>query len=444
MKLPLQKFSPSRWEIRISLTALLFLLTVGSVQAESPLVNVRPVAPGGIAIDWSHSFDAAEGITLERENPAFTWVFVALNNTFIDLGLQPAHIYKYRVCAKYAQTFDCAPWLAAQTLPPPPPDSPLEVPRFTNVSASPNSVTVNWESSTAYDFYQVRWAENGHGDAQNKVKGKSFTANVLNQDTGTYHFIIQGCHSGLIGSGCSRFSAPIEVSTHVPPPPPPPPPSIGVIYGVTLNDDLLWYRPAGQNDGSFMLASNEGKEVGTGWNFKQVFSGSYGVIYAITPIVQTISATGGGPGMGGHIKTTGGDLLWYRHEGRNDGSFRWASTEGKKVGQGWNFKQVFSGGDGVIYGIKDNGDLLWYRHEGRNDGSFRWAPNSANKVGQGWNFKQVFSGGNGVIYGTADNGDLLWYRHEGRNDGGFRWAPNAGKKVGTGWFKFNIKQIFHD
>ncbi|MFE1744058.1 tachylectin-related carbohydrate-binding protein, partial [Coleofasciculus sp. H7-2] len=96
-----------------------------------------------------------------------------------------------------------------------------------------------------------------------------------------------------------------------------------------------------------------------------------------------------------------GDLKWYRHDGRADGTFRWTAGDGgKKVGTGWNFKQVFSGGDGIIYGIKDNGDLMWYRHDGRADGTFRWtAGDGGKKVGTGWNFKQVFSGGDGIIYG---------------------------------------------
>jgi hypothetical protein len=86
------------------------------------------------------------------------------------------------------------------------------------------------------------------------------------------------------------------------------------------------------------------------------------------------------------------DLLWYRHDGRNDGTFRWAFNEGRKVGNGWNFKQVFSGGDGVIYAITQSNDLLWYRHDGHGDGTFRWAFNDGKKVGNGWSFKQVFSG----------------------------------------------------
>ena len=137
--------------------------------------------------------------------------------------------------------------------------------------------------------------------------------------------------------------------------------------------------------------------------------------------------------------TNNDDLLWFRHDGHNDGSFRWATAEGKKVGNGWHFRQVFSGENGVIYAINENGDLLWFRHEGRNDGSFRWAAAEGKKVGNGWNFNQVFSGGDGVIYAITSSGDLLWFRHEGRNDGSFRWAAAEGKKVGNGW---NFKHVF--
>lgn len=65
-------------------------------------------------------------------------------------------------------------------------------------------------------------------------------------------------------------------------------------------------------------------------------------------------------------------------------------------GVDWKFsptlRQVFSGGDGVIYAVMDNGDLLWFRHDGRGDGSFKWADNHPRKVGVGWNMKAVFSG----------------------------------------------------
>lgn len=444
MKLHFQRVSLSKWQSRIVFTALFLLLTASSAQAEPPHAQLRPLAPGWIAIDWEHPNDGASSITLERENPAFNWVFTALVNTFVDMGLEPSRVYRYRVCAMYAE-LDCTPWLAAQTLATPPPSSPPGVPSFTNFSAGTNSITVNWTSSASYSFHQVRWAENGHGDGQNRVNGRSFTANGLRP--GTYHFIVQGCNRTLLGSSCSRFSAPIEVATRVPAPPPPPPtPAKGVIYGVTLNDDLLWYRHEGRNLGNFRWTFSEGKKVGVGWNFKQVFSGGDGVIYVITPRVEASMHTGldrkGNP-VGGH-PASGGDLMWARHVGWKDGSFRWEGPL-KTVGIGWaGFKQVFSGGDGIIYAITDNGDLMWYRHLGREDGSFRWAFSEGKKVGVGWNFKKVFSSGDGIIYATMANGDLMWFRHDGRNDGTFRWAFSEGKKVGVGWFSFTFKQVFSD
>ncbi len=271
----------------------------------------------------------------------------------------------------------------------------------------------------------------------------------------------------------------------------------GVIYGITDNGDLLWYRHDGRNDGTFTWADNNAKKVGVGWNFKQVFSGgrwcdlrhrrqrrsalvpsrrtrrlqlpvgrqqrgrsasggsSPALIYAVTRSATccgtattdevTAASTGrdtearkvgngwnfkqvfsGGDGVIYAIADNG-DLLWYpprrtRRRHLQVGRL----TTGKKVGNGWNFKQVFSGGDGVIYAITDNGDLLWYppRRAGR-----RQLPvgrqQRGKKVGNGWNFKQVFSGGDGVIYAITDNGDLLWYRHDGRSDGSFPWADNT-------------------
>jgi hypothetical protein len=89
-----------------------------------------------------------------------------------------------------------------------------------------------------------------------------------------------------------------------------------------------------------------------------------------------------------------GDLLWYQHRGRSDGTVNWAGPE--QVGNGWNFRQVFAADDGVIYAVKDNGDLLWYQHRGRSDGTVNWA--GPEQVGNGWNFRQVFAADDSVVY----------------------------------------------
>jgi hypothetical protein len=53
------------------------------------------------------------------------------------------------------------------------------------------------------------------------------------------------------------------------------------------------------------------------------------------------------------------------------GSANWPFS-GKKIGNGWNFKQVFGGADGAIYAIQENGDMLFYKHAGFLDGSANW------------------------------------------------------------------------
>ena len=98
---------------------------------------------------------------------------------------------------------------------------------------------------------------------------------------------------------------------------------------------------------------------------------------------------------------------------------------------------VVADSDGIIYAIRPDGELLWYRHEGRDDGSAEWTADVGRSVGTGWgDFLQVFSGGNGVIYAIRPNGELLWYRHEGRDDGSPEWTEGTGRSVGTGWGDF--------
>ena len=47
----------------------------------------------------------------------------------------------------------------------------------------------------------------------------------------------------------------------------------------------------------------------------------------------------------------------------------------------------------MIYAVNPAGDLLWYRHEGRDDGSFNWASNQGRKVGSGWGgLQELFAG----------------------------------------------------
>jgi hypothetical protein len=232
----------------------------------------------------------------------------------------------------------------------------------------------------------------------------------------------------------------------------------GDIYRIDSDDQLHWFRHDGRTDGSWSWGYPSGNVVGTGWDYKDVFSagGSAGILYTVDASNQ---------------------LAWWRHDGRVDGNFRWAPGSGGVVGTGWDFTQLFGAGDGVIYGIApyvpahpspiygqgiikaSGGELKWYRHDGRDDGTFKWAPGSGSVVGTRWDvFQKVFSGGGDVIYvitpyvpahyptTTADHfipasgGELKWYRHIGQADGTFRWAAGSGAVIGTGWSDF--KEVF--
>lgn len=252
----------------------------------------------------------------------------------------------------------------------------------------------------------------------------------------------------------------------------------GIIYGVSGNGDLVWHRHDGRLDGSFTWAygNAEGnKIVGHGWNaFSQLFSGGDGVIYALSPngnlnwyrhegrwdgsfewfrADAAVVGTGwnaysnlfsGGDGIVYGVLSNG-DLVWHRHEGRTDGTFRWtygsAGAGNKVVGHGWNaFKHLIAGANGVIYGVTYQGEVLWYRHEGRTDGGFRWAQGSGNVIATGWNkYTKVFAGSDGVIYGLMENGNLIWQRHDGVADGSNRWTYRSdGGIVATGWNAYGL------
>jgi hypothetical protein len=119
------------------------------------------------------------------------------------------------------------------------------------------------------------------------------------------------------------------------------------------------------------------------------------LILAIAAIVMALAIAGGFQNPtsvhGSYAATAGGDLLWYRHDGRDDGTFRWTDNNGRKVGSGWNFKEVFSGDNGIIYAITADGDLLWYRHDGRDDGSFRMSQKNVRSCRRGRNLRYLFS-----------------------------------------------------
>jgi hypothetical protein len=179
-----------------------------------------------------------------------------------------------------------------------------------------------------------------------------------------------------------------------------------IIYGIQPNGDLLWYRK--DSSGAPWRGP---KKVGTGWaDFKDVIAAGGNRFYALAQ---------------------DGKMVWYEHDGFNDGTFVWQGP--KEVGSGWTFKRIFSGGDGVIYAIRQDGTLFWYRHLGFRDGTKNWS--GAKEVGSGWgDFADVFSLGQGAVYAVKSDGTLVLYQQKGFETGEKSWYP--ARVVGSAWNQF--------
>src|SRR5437016_6035117 len=130
-----------------------------------------------------------------------------------------------------------------------------------------------------------------------------------------------------------------------------------------------------------------------------------------------------------YLVNPNGDLLSYDYLGAANASNTWGASQ-VKIGNGWNFRHLFSGGDGVIFAIDDNCDLFYYRYLGVRNGAPAWTHSS--KIGNGWNFRHVLSGGDGRIFAITDSGDLMYYRYRGMSDGSPTWGPGP-VKIGEGW-----------
>jgi hypothetical protein len=149
-----------------------------------------------------------------------------------------------------------------------------------------DGVSITWTydgPSDCRDAYNFRWGLVGGSDQQVKVPGAYCPSvvggvqqiRVCRHDLSVphgmrYQFLVQACNERVLQSSeCSQWGA-SEYGPFVYPLTE----TNGIIYAINQNNDLLWYRHDGRNDGTFRWAFNEGKKVGNGWNVKQVFSGA--------------------------------------------------------------------------------------------------------------------------------------------------------------------------
>lgn len=193
----------------------------------------------------------------------------------------------------------------------------------------------------------------------------------------------------------------------------------GRVYAVTKDRELVWYegKGIGQPDG-YKGWSGPHAGIRDRDRFKYVFPmGSYeqnpwmlGVIYAIDD---------------------NGDLWWYRHrfvevQGgcRKIDNTRWDGPRKVKSAL-TKYAQVFSGGDGVIYGLDQKGILYWQKHQNWSTGETLWEePRPVHADFR--DAAQIFGAGNGIIYKMDGQGHLVFYRHKGWRDGSDQWEYKEG------------------
>ena len=121
------------------------------------------------------------------------------------------------------------------------------------------------------------------------------------------------------------------------------------IYAIRQNGDMLFYEHTGVDDGSPNWPI-QAAQIGNGWDFRQVFAGDNGAVYAIRRTARCFSTSM-------RVSTTA----------RPTGRF-----QAVQIGNGWDFRQVFAGDNGAVYAIRENGDMLFYKHAGFNDGLPNW------------------------------------------------------------------------
>ncbi|MGW1029910.1 tachylectin-related carbohydrate-binding protein [Streptomyces sp. NPDC002577] len=141
----------------------------------------------------------------------------------------------------------------------------------------------------------------------------------------------------------------------------------GVIYAVTPDGRLFWYRYLG-TAGELSWVQFTGRQIGTGWNsLQRIAASGNGVLYGVT---------------------TNGLLRWYRHLGASTGTATWANNgAGLTIGSGWGgFTHLASFGAGVLLTRNSTGTLFWYRHLDPLGGGVTWANDGVGVArGTGWN-----------------------------------------------------------
>ncbi|MFD9705627.1 N,N-dimethylformamidase beta subunit family domain-containing protein [Lentzea sp. NPDC059081] len=133
-----------------------------------------------------------------------------------------------------------------------------------------------------------------------------------------------------------------------------------------------------------------------------------------------------------------GRLKWFKHLGRQSGTYDWADGNGREIGSGWQIHPtVLASQDGQLFGFCGDGTLWWHKWVLTNPatGEGYWAPGTNNVIHTGFGqYSYVFGGWDGVFYAVDAHGDMYWFRYlagDGSNGPG-AWANNGvGQKIAS-------------
>jgi hypothetical protein len=184
------------------------------------------------------------------------------------------------------------------------------------------------------------------------------------------------------------------------------------VYAIKPNGDLMWWKQLPSTAPGELAGWSGPRRVGRGWaDFRTVLPAGGNAFFAVTKENR---------------------VLWYRHDGFNDGQEQWTGPISMEV-PGWQYyARLVAGSDGVIYALSADGQLWWTKYDGYRDGGPPTAFRPPRVVGTGWGqFRTFFSGGPGILYAVRPDGVLSWYRHLGFATGTDEWE--APKDVGVGW-----------
>jgi hypothetical protein len=173
------------------------------------------------------------------------------------------------------------------------------------------------------------------------------------------------------------------------------PDEFNTLYGVKEDGTLVWHRHViRSSDRRRFQFMEPTKNVGMGWKagLKDVLPAGLLGIYSLSE---------------------DGILRWFWHTGALTGAVTWREAN-RPVATGWTgFAKVIPMDKGVVYGILPDGKLIWLKHNNYMTGKVganAWSGSLI--VNENWHaYKTVFSGGNGVLYGVAYDGKLYWFRH---------------------------------